>query len=141
MRWVLVFMVASLALIAPAAAQTNVSSQAIERLRQADTNRDGLVSRQEFVNYRAQQFGRLDRNGDGYITNTDLPRALARRAPAGMSPQELVTQFDANGDGRVSQAEFVNGPTPAFDVVDANNDNLATEAEFDAAAQNARAAR
>jgi Ca2+-binding EF-hand superfamily protein len=126
---------------APAAAQTNVSAQTIERLRQADANHDGLVSRQEFVNYRARQFGRLDRNGDGYITNTDMPSVLARRAPAGMSPQELVVQFDANRDGRVSQSEFVNGPTPAFDAVDANNDNVATEAEFNAAAQNVRAAR
>lgn len=141
MRRVLLLVAASLAFAAPATAQTNVSAQTIERLRQADANRDGLVSRQEFVNYRAQQFGRLDRNGDGYITNTDMPRALARRAPAGMSPQELVAQFDANRDGRVSQSEFVNGPTPAFDVIDANNDNLATEAEFNAAAQNVRAAR
>ena len=141
MRSALILFAAALAFARPAIAQTNVSAQAIERLRQADVNRDGVVSRQEFVNYRAQQFGRLDRNGDGYITNTVIPRALARRAPAGMSPQEMVVQFDANGDGRVSQSEFVNGPTPAFDVVDANNDNVATEAEFNAAAQNVRAAR
>lgn len=141
MRPALLLMAACLVFAVPAAAQTNVSAQAIERLRQADANHDGLVSRQEFLNYRARQFARLDRNGDGYITNTDMPSALARRAPAGMSPQELVVQFDANRDGRVSQSEFVNGPTPAFDVVDANNDNVATEAEFNAAAQNVRAAR
>ena len=140
MKHVLLIAAAALVFAAPASAQAASSSQIIERMRQADTNNDGAVSRPEFINYRAEQFGRFDRNGDGYITQNDMPRLFARRAPNGASPAEMITQFDANGDGRVSQAEFVNGPTLVFDQVDANDDNVCTEAELNAAIAAARAA-
>jgi Ca2+-binding EF-hand superfamily protein len=123
---------------APAFAQDN--ARMIERLRAADTNHDGAVSRGEFVSFRAQQFSRLDRNQDGFISEDDAPRFAARRMGAnGLSPQQLQAAFDVNHDGRVSQSEFVGGPTPVFDRVDANANGLATEAEFDAALARARA--
>lgn len=128
------------AFAAPAFAQAGDPSRMIERLRQADANNDGAVSRTEFANHRAGQFTRFDRNGDGYITEDDIPRFAARRAGAG-DAHSMVGQFDANKDGRVSQSEFVNGPTLVFDRVDSNSDNLATEAEFTAALETARSAR
>ena len=135
------FALAALCIAAPACAQTGASAEVVERLRRADSNHDNVVSRQEFVAYRTQHFSRLDRNDDGYITSNEIPRAFLRRAPEVLSLEQLQAQFDANRDGRVSQAEFVNGPTPVFDVVDASDDNLATEAEFNVALEAARARR
>lgn len=130
---------AALLIATPACAQSGNSARMIERLRAADTNNDNAVSRQEFLAYRQTQFSRFDRNNDGYITDDDMPRFMANRAPAGMSPADMRAEFDANGDGRVSQSEFVNGPTLVFNRVDANGDNVATEAEFEAAIAQARA--
>ncbi len=128
------------ALAAPAFAQAPDASRMIERLREADANNDGVVSRAEFASHRASQFTRFDRNGDGYLTDDDIPRFAARRGGA-MNPETMIEQFDSNSDGRVSQSEFANGPTPAFDRVDSNGDDRATEAEFTAALETARSAR
>ena len=99
----------------------------IERIMQADANGDGQVSRAEMIAWRAQQFSRLDRNSDGFIDMKDVPGLMASR----FEPQikQLNSQFDANHDGRVSREEFVNGPTPVFDLVDANHDGVVTKDE------------
>lgn len=142
MKDVLLSLFAAVVCIDAASAQAVAPSLALERLRQADANHDGAVSRAEFITFRAQQFSRFDRNGDGYLSESDRPRAFAQRGGAlGMTPQEMITQFDTNGDQRLTQAEVANGPTPAFDRIDANQDNLATEAEFNAAAEALRATR
>lgn len=97
----------------------------------ADTNKDGSVARDEFLAARAEQFAKLDRNSDGVIDDADLPEgAKERRGPhAGKMRQ----QFDANGDGKLSKEEFVNGPTPMFDAADKNGNGVLEESELDAA--------
>jgi Ca2+-binding EF-hand superfamily protein len=129
----------SLSFGAPAFAQAGDGSRMLERLSAADTNNDGAVSLQEVRAQRAGQFSRLDRNGDGYFVADEIPRFAQQRA--GMDLNQLVTQFDANHDGRVSQSEFVNGPTMVFDRVDANGDDVVTQAVLDAARANVRAAQ
>src|SRR5215475_3787502 len=81
----------------------------------ADTNGDGVITREEFHAARERLFVRLDRNGDGFIDKDDLSGRLAGRQKAQERLAELVTQLDKDGDGRVSRAEFVDGPTPIFD--------------------------
>jgi hypothetical protein len=62
----------SLALITmPVAA----SAQSAEQLAQADSNGDGSVSKQELMDLRADIFGKLDRNGDGFADSLrNLPQ-------------------------------------------------------------------
>jgi Ca2+-binding EF-hand superfamily protein len=87
----------------------------------ADTNGDGVITREEFHTARERAFTRLDRNGDGYIDNDDLPsRPLARHTAKDRLAQ-LVAQLDKDGDGRISKAEFVDGPTPLFDRADTDH--------------------
>jgi Ca2+-binding EF-hand superfamily protein len=125
-------LLAALALTAPAFAQTRDGARLLDQLEKADANKDGAVSKTEFLDLRADQFARIDRNKDGYITDSDIPARAKKRMPE-LSSDTLRTNFDADKDGRVSRAEFVDGPAMVFDRVDANGDGLATRAEFDAA--------
>ncbi|WP_067738935.1 EF-hand domain-containing protein [Novosphingobium naphthalenivorans] len=129
----------ALAALVPAAAQaapptkrTFDGSQAIERMEAADTNHDGTVTRTELVTYRNGEWQRLDRNGDGYFSADDLPRFLRDRWN-GDKLKQMRDTYDRNRDGRISRAEFTSGPTPAFDMADANHDNRVTQAELKAA--------
>jgi hypothetical protein len=99
----------------------------------ADTNGDGVITREEFHAARDQLFGRLDRNGDGYIDRNDLSGRRAGRQKAQERLADLVAQLDVDADGRVSKAEFVNGPTPLFDRADTDRNGELSQDEVRAA--------
>lgn len=96
-------------------------------LAKSDTNQDGQITREEFVAARAERFDRLDRNGDGFIDEADLPRRLARRY------EELGAQADRDGDGKVNREEFVSAPTVAFDAADLDGNDVLDAKEVESA--------
>jgi hypothetical protein len=102
------------ALVSPAAARARPDP--MEILEQADANRDGAVSRAEFLAARRSRFVKMDRNGDGYFSMDDVPRIARKRADDRIG--QLISSFDANRDGRLSPGEFVDGPTRLFDLAD-----------------------
>jgi Ca2+-binding EF-hand superfamily protein len=105
----------------------------------SDANKDGTVTREEFIAARADHFAKLDRNSDGYIDSGDVPKRLAARRQQQGGGDFMVGQFDADGDGKVSKEEFVNGPTLAFDRADTNKDNVLDAKELAAAKEAAKA--
>jgi Ca2+-binding EF-hand superfamily protein len=107
-------------------------------LQRADTNHDGKITHQEFVDARAQLFSRLDRNGDGYLDASDKPQRLLRRNRDNGSDSargQALSTLDSNHDGRVSREEFVNAPTRLFDQADTNHDGVVDSAELQALEQ------
>ncbi|BBC71891.1 conserved hypothetical protein [Altererythrobacter sp. B11] len=96
-----------------------------EMLARADADGDGRITRAENRAAREQTFARIDRNGDGMITSQDLP---GRRS--GERLQKLIASLDADGDGRASRKEFVEGRTVAFDRADANHDGAVDRDEL-----------
>ncbi|WAC47272.1 EF-hand domain-containing protein [Asticcacaulis sp. SL142] len=88
-----------------------------DRLEAADANRDGMVTRQEFIAHRGTQFSKFDRNGDSYLTDKDIPR-LAAYGERSQKFKAMMLTFDSNNDGRVSRTEFTSGPTMAFDMAE-----------------------
>jgi Ca2+-binding EF-hand superfamily protein len=103
----------------------------------ADTNGDGVITREEFRAARERLFARLDRNGDGFIDKDDMSGRLARRQKAQERLAALITQLDADGDGRVSKSEFVEGPTPLFDRADTDHNGELSQDEVAAMKQKA----
>lgn len=132
MNRVIIALALAAGLGAPALAQS-APRDPVEVIARADADGDGMISRQEVAIARGQVFARLDRNANGILDDADLPsRPFARRATAGRF-EEMRASFDMNGDGNIDELEFINGPSPVFDQVDANGDGFVSEPEIDAA--------
>jgi hypothetical protein len=99
----------------------------------ADGNGDGVITRDEYLSARADQFGSRDRNNDGFVDTNDLGERAARRQRMTQAITAMITQFDADDDGKVSKAEFVDGGTKLFDLADTDKNNSLDSKEVDKA--------
>lgn len=109
----------------------NDARQTLANFDRVDTNGDDAISRSEFSAARASRWSQLDRNGDGYLTTDDFPRLASSRAKAQLAD---IGNFDTNGDGRISESEFLDGPMPAFDRADKDSDGKLTRSELESMA-------
>ncbi len=100
-------------------------TQAIQR---ADKNNDGIITREEVIAMRKDIFQRMDRNKDGYVSSDDTPPILQSRFERAFT--QLRTQFDKDGDGRVSRSELMDAPMPAFALGDTNQDGQLDQEEI-----------
>lgn len=74
------------------------------RMRAADTDQDGRISRAEMQAAqarKAEHFDKLDANQDGYVDRADMQARVAQRRA------EFFIGADANRDGRVTRDEFI----------------------------------
>lgn len=99
----------------------------LERLRAADTNADGLLSRTEAAALPriAERFDAIDANRDGQVSFEEL-RGARHKARG----ERFLARLDADKDGKVSKAEALAKATERFDRVDANKDGFITADEI-----------
>ena len=90
---------------------------------QFDTNRDGLITRAEFL-ADAALFDRFDANRDGAITRAEASQAVPDRASA----ERQARAFDRNNDGVITRDEFP-GNNTAFNQLDRNGDGVLSRAD------------
>lgn len=111
---------------------------------QADKD-GGTLSREAFRDSRAAKFARMDRNSDGYLDEADrrdtanAPKANAKNGewPARrmkgertqrnykkMDRKDMLERLDADGDGRISKDEFIDGAMPMFDKADTDGNGV-----------------
>ncbi|MBL0140809.1 MAG: EF-hand domain-containing protein [Betaproteobacteria bacterium] len=111
----------------------------LDRVKAADTNGDGMISREEAqasLPRLAANFDAIDANKDGFISLAEIEAARAAHGPAGRG--EGWKKWDTNGDGKLSRDEVANAPRLAqeFDALDTNKDGFLSAEEL----QNARRA-
>ena len=85
-----------------------VTEAQVQKRRAAmDFNKDGSVSRKEFV--QAEDFAAIDTDSSGTITIDELRAAMKRENPAVTEAQVIArfTSLDVNRDGSLSQAEYM----------------------------------
>jgi hypothetical protein len=110
-----------------------------------DKDNDGQVSQAEFDGP-DEHFTQFDKNGDGYISESEAPagpppeqqlnqtqgeQQQMQRQQRGQGPSNeggFVTRLDTNNDGKVSADEF-DGPSEHFTQSDKNNDGYLSEDE------------
>jgi len=118
----------------------------------ADADGDGRITRAEFLARAEARFARLDTNRDGVVTREERragktqkrhrgagamggpfipaqeaapPRAGGPRGPGGG-----LARMDADGDGRVTRAEFDAASAARFDRMDTNRDGRVDATEL-----------
>jgi Ca2+-binding EF-hand superfamily protein len=68
-------------------------------LQLADSNGDGVISKQEFTEHAELRFESLDQDGDGKITQGELQQARAQMRRPGMGPGGGPSQGMGSGQG------------------------------------------
>ena len=105
-------------------------------IRRFDADRDGRVTRAEFDNRINQRFDRVDLNGDGVITDADLPPFLRDRGILSANGERgprwgrrrmrrmlgRLRRANTNGDDQVTREELAAFASKRFERWDQNKD-------------------
>jgi Ca2+-binding EF-hand superfamily protein len=101
-------------------------------LDNADANKDGVITREEYQQSRLEMFDKLDRNKDGVVDSEDAPKFRRRNAGGNERMEALKAELDQNKDGRISREEFATTPMLAFEKADTNQDGKLDQKEVEA---------
>lgn len=112
-------------------------------LRRFDVDRDGKVTKDEFMKNVRDRFAELDLNNDGRITDEDLPPAMRGRGfltgnaepprrGIGRRIFTLLRDADANKDGIITREEVTAAAERRFAALDRNQDGVLDKADGDA---------
>jgi Ca2+-binding EF-hand superfamily protein len=130
--------VAVIAIAAPEGAGGPRNGAGMERLKQADTDANGMIGREEAkaLPRLAKHFDEIDTNKDNQLSPDELRAFHDKMRGARMA--EHWKKIDTDGDGKVSLAEAkANAPRLAehFSQIDTNGDGFITPEEMKAAHQ------
>lgn len=93
-------------------------AQADHKAAAAGFTPPSVTSRLDFGGMMERRFHTLDRDGDGVIDQTEMPRNNSRLA-----------ELDRNHDGKITATEFSEGTLAWFDRMDLNRDGTVTSEE------------
>lgn len=102
------------------------SSGTSKFMRFFDTNKDGVVTLDEFNTVMQARFNAMDTNHDGVVSAREFRAYIHKRQL--QHQQARLKRMDSNGDGQVSKAEFIaymsKRAEARFDRMDKNHDGI-----------------
>jgi Ca2+-binding EF-hand superfamily protein len=109
-----------------------------EMMHMIDTDKDGTVSKDEWIAYQERVFVALDKNKDGFleadefygpVSGNVIPFATLGYAH-GLMSKEMFGKLDTNGDGKVSKDEYLALQVKIFEMMDAHKKQQLGVADF-----------
>lgn len=102
-------------------------------MRFFDTNKDGVVTQDEFEAAMKTRFNRMDSDHNGSVSREEFQNYLQQRRLE--HKQAWLKQMDSNGDGQVSKDEYLAYQTQMavtrFARLDINHDGILSADELD----------
>lgn len=108
----------------------------MEMMHMIDTNKDGMVSKDEWVAYQERVFKALDKDGNSYLDVEEFyghpqPVSFATGGYAhGLETQQMFGKIDANGDGKVSHDEYIDFQVKIFEMMDTKKAHELSPSDF-----------
>lgn len=97
-------------------------------LRQADANKDGVITKEEVAALADRDFAQWDRNKDGVIDQAD--RDALRAEMVDYAVKRMAHRMGAGPDGKITREQFQAKAAERFARLDANNDGKLTRGEL-----------
>jgi hypothetical protein len=130
MPWVLLLTILALTGCAtnknPLASASPVERHFAEAAETWDLNRDGNVTCDEWKQYATKLFRDADTDRDGFLTREEFG-AMSRVDR--LFETVGFAALDADGDGRIALSELIDKPNPAFTLLDRNHDCILSPEE------------
>jgi Ca2+-binding EF-hand superfamily protein len=99
-------------------------------IRLMDKDRNGTVSKTEFMSFMSSEFDRLDVNRGGALDVREFSRTRLRGGLARRDVVGLIRLMDEDRNGEVSKAEFLSFASAEFDRIDADRSGSLTPKEL-----------
>ena len=109
-----------------------------EMMERIDTNADHMVSKAEWDAYQAKLFAMMDADGSGVLDNDEFMEArneeMVSFATGGyasaLRTKEMRAKIDADGDGKVTRAEFSAFQDKVYASMDTSKKLILDEYQF-----------
>ena len=97
-------------------------------LKQADTNKDGIITKEELNTAQQNKFKSFDADNNGEVTKEEILKSFTQHYEP--MATRLTRNFDLNQDGKVSAEEFKKHVDHKLYMLDLNNDGQISQDEL-----------